>query len=194
MEIVLVLITILLVVLLLTLLKWAHNRYRDVPLYNQIIHKVKKRNLKKEDSFLRMFVAVRRRSERNNLLKFKVDIFKNEKEKAEAVHANFITFNEQDYQKLVLQLREQIQKLTDELAKIADLECGFHGSDYGLPSSTEENWLLFASYIVPSYSAYRACLAAVESNSLLLLRDHCEIRLLYGNKMVSLAEHIHELF
>lgn len=175
MEIVYFALSILLAFTAVLLLKRLYAYRQNIPNY-QIIRKFfKRKKAAKPESepSMRMFAAVRRRR---------------------SARTNLSILEDQDYQTFIQRITVQIQQLNAEWAKLATFDWGFHGSDYGLPSSSEENWLLFASYIVPDHAAYRSCLAVLESDRFLLLRDHCEIRLLYGEKMNDLTVHINELF
>ena len=173
MEILLIFLTILLVLAVVLSLRRAYEYRHRIPYYQNIRNIFKRNKTVKPKPGTRMFAAVRkRRSARTNLL----------------------TLEDHDYRTFIQRITTQIQQLNAEWANIAKFEWGFHGSDYGLPSTGEENWLLFASYSVPDHAAYRACLAVLESDRFLLLRDHCEVRLLYGEKMTDLTAHINELF
>ena len=107
---------------------------------------------------------------------------------------NLPALEAEGHQAFLHQIREQLHQLCAHWATLAMFEWGFHGSDYGLPSPSDDCWLLFASYVVADYAAFRACMATLDSDQLLLLRDHCEIRLLFGEKMTDPSAHLKELF
>jgi hypothetical protein len=87
-----------------------------------------------------------------------------------------------------------LDQLVRQWQNIAPFKWGFHGSEYGLPSSNEESWLLFGSFVVKNHETYRQCLAILQSESFLPLRNQCDIWLLYGEKMGYLPQHTEELF
>jgi hypothetical protein len=173
MEILGIFLAILLAFAIVLLLRRAFEYRQHIPNYRVIRNILKRKKAVKPEPGTRMFAAIRRRR---------------------SARTDLLTLEDHDYRTFILRITAQVQQLNAEWANIAKFECGFHGSDYGLPSTGEENWLLFASYIVPDYAAYRACLAVLESDRFLLLRNHCEIRLLYGEKMTDLTAHINELF
>lgn len=165
------------IILALLLVAIAHRafRHRDkIPYYRPIRNKLKKQKEKPMvEPPQRMFVAIRRHP---------------------AGRAKMMAMEEEEYEekkKITLELMDQLVK---QWSGIATFKWGFHGSEYGLPSSNEEDWLVFASFLVSDHDTYRTCLDMMQSESFIQLRQQFDIRLLYGEKMFSLAHNADELF
>ena len=114
----------------------------------------------------------------------------------QAARTKLLALGDEETEAYVNKIKTDMQSLIDawlENDKVL-YKWGFHGSDYGLPSNGEDNWQLFASFGVPNYETYRKCLSMLEYDEFLALRNHCDIRLLYGEAMQNIPDYIHELF
>jgi hypothetical protein len=114
--------------------------------------------------------------------------------RGQASQDTLLQMTAQEYQTWLQRINFELQNLITAWTPMARFEWGFHGSDHGLPSNNRNNWVLFASFVVPNHPTYRQCLAILETDEYRFLRMHCDIHLLYGEQMGQLHNHVHELF
>lgn len=169
-----IVLTVLVVLGLLMTVKWADQNLHDKTLYIKIKRLFKKsRPEPAPPPMTRMFVAIRRQPGRRPALN---------------------TTDEEEYEANKEKIRGQWRMLLDGWATLVKFTQGFHGSEYGLPSNNNENWILFASYEIASHDTFRDCLAFLGQEQFFVLRNQFDIHLLYGEKMDDLADHLDELF
>ncbi len=169
-----VLLTILLVLLLVIITSKLYRQREDLELYVKIRNLIKKPKPDPDaPPDTRMFVAIRRQP---------------------AGRLALSSAGLEEYEESKQRIRELLAELLDEWEQITKFTFGFHGSEYGLPSNNEENWMLFASFEAASHDLFRACLASLGQEKYFTLRNQLDIRLLYGEKMANLREHADELF
>jgi hypothetical protein len=175
MEIVGLVSAILLALLLVALLHTIFTRRDNIPYYRPIRDKFKKKNEPPPMApTQRMFVAIRR----------------NPNGRAQMMSAD------SDIQEQVKgEMIDLLDKLVQQWSGVAGFQWGFHGSEYGLPSSwAEEGWMLFACFVVADYNSYRTCYDVMQMEPFVGLQKQFDIRLLYGEKMVHLPLNADELF
>jgi hypothetical protein len=166
---------ILLALLLGALAHTIFTKRNKIPYYRPIRDRFKKKKLPPpEEPSQRMFVAIRR----------------NPTGRAQMMAAD---------SEVQEQIKGEMIGLLDNLVKqwsgVAGFKWGFHGSEYGLPSSwAEEGWMLFACFVVLDYDSYRACYDVMQMEPFVGLQTQFDIRLLYGEKMVYLPLNADELF
>ena len=174
MEIISMVLTILLVLLLVMVSAKAYRNRHEIPFYLKLRALIKK---PKPGPLLppttRMFVAIRRQP---------------------AGRMALSSANGEEYEATREQINKQLQELLAGWASMTVFTFGFHGSEYGLPSSNDENWLLFASFEAANHDVYRACLSFLGGEQFFALRNQFDIRLLYGEMMEDLRNHMDELF
>ncbi len=174
MEIITMILTILLVLMLVATAQKAFKLRHDIPFYIKLRNLIKKPKPEPPPPpDTRMFVAIRRHP---------------------AGRLSLSSIAEEEYEAHKNKIKGQMQQLLDGWATLTEFKWGFHGSEYGLPSSNEENWLLFASFQVADHDTFRACLAYLGQEQFLALRNQFDIRLLYGEKMEDPKDHLDELF
>ncbi len=105
-----------------------------------------------------------------------------------------LNLGDEEYEAKKKDVLQLLNDLVQEWSAVAIFKWGFHGSEYGLPSSNEESWVLFAAFVVADHETYRKCLYIMQGDKYMPLRKQCDIRLLYGEKMVELPHHTIELF
>ena len=168
-------IAVLFALLLVALLHTIFTRRDQIPYYRPIRDKFKKKKQQpEEEPIQRMFVAIRRNpAGRAGMMSLETDV--QEQVKGE--------------------MMELLDKLVQQWSIVAGFKWGFHGSEYGLPSSwAEEGWMLFASFVVGDYASYRACYDIMQQEPFVGLQTQFDIRLLFGEQMVHLPLNADELF
>ena len=174
MELLSIVLTILLVLLLVMISANAYHNRRENPFYMKLRALIKK---PKPDPGLppitRMFVAIRRHPAGRMMLS---------------------SADEELYEATKHNINKQLQELLDGWASLTTFMHGFHGSEYGLPSNNDENWLLFASFEAANHDIFRGCLSFLGEEQFFALRNQFDIRLLYGKRMENLGDHADELF
>jgi len=169
-----IVLTVLVVLLLLLAVKWADRNLQDKNIYVRVRHLFKKpRQEPPPPPITRMFVAIRRQSAR----RLAVD-----------------AADEEVYEANKEKIKRQLHVLLAGWAGMTKFTHGFHGSEYGLPSNSDENWILFASFEVANHDTFRDCLAFLGQENFFALRHQYDIRLLYGEKMDDMQDHLDELF
>lgn len=165
------------ILLALLLVVIAHSLYKKrdkIPYYRPIRDKFKKKKQKpEEEPKQRMLVVIRRHP---------------------IGRAALMTADENLYEQIKGNTTALMDRLIREWSAIAQHKWGFHGSEYGLPSSNEENWMLFASFMIKDHDTYKTCLEKMQVEAYLPLRRQCDIRLLYGEEMETLPPYTIELF
>ena len=91
-------------------------------------------------------------------------------------------------------LDAQWQAINSTWQGIGQFNHSFATAERGLPALGDEEWKLFAFYDLPDFSAFGQCIAALEAPQYLLLRNHCEIRFIFGNALASMNQSISRLF
>lgn len=175
MEIVGLVSAILLALLVVAVLHSIFKKRHKLPFYLSIRKIfIKEKEQPPEEPAQRMFVAIRRNPNgRAQMMASEPDI--QEQVKSEMI--------------------DLLDKLVRVWSSVAIFKWGFHGSEYGLPSSwAEEGWMLFACFVVGDYRSYRACYDAMQQEPFVGLQKQFDIRLLYGEKMVHLPLNADELF
>ena len=174
MEIVGLVSTILLALVLVIIAQRMIGNWEKIPLFSKIWNRFKKKKPDQgEEPPLRMFVAVRRHP---------------------VGRAEMMKMEDEEYETKKKSVLSQMDDLVKQWSTVATFKWGFHGSEYGLPSSNDENWMLFASFVVPNHEIYRLCLDMMQAETFLPLRNQCDIRLAYGEKMETLPQTTIELF
>ncbi|RPI03501.1 MAG: hypothetical protein EHM72_01375 [Calditrichaeota bacterium] len=174
MEIVYFLLAILVAFVAVLMVRRIYDVRHNIPLYPQMRQWTKtKKGQPPPPPATRLFMAVRR---------------------GQASQTSLLQMANQEYQAWLLRISTELDNLIKEWSHLASFEWGFRGSDYGLPSNNENNWMLFATFIVADHPSYRQCMAILESDAYLFLRNNCDIHLLYGEQMGQLHSHVHELF
>ncbi len=175
MELLYIVLTILGVFLLLLVARMLQKKLEQQKWYDNFLKFIglRKKTLPVPEPTSRMFVVIKRH---------------------QAGRGNLLFLDQESLGTYVNSINEQMQELVGEWSTCSKYKWGFHGSDYGLPSNGEDNWQLFASFMVPSYEMYRQCLMILEQDKYISLRNQCDIRLLYGEEMTSLPEFMFELF
>ncbi|MBN1464731.1 hypothetical protein JXA02_03145 [candidate division KSB1 bacterium] len=148
---------------------YRHN----IPLYRVIRGRFRRKKAAPEEPSQRMFVAIRRLPEGRKAM---------------------LNLEDEEYEARKRAVLGLLNDLVGEWSTAATFKWGFHGSEYGLPSSNEESWVLFATFVVADHEAYRQCLNIMQGDKYMPLRKQCDIRLLYGEKMAALPLHTIELF
>ena len=121
----------------------------------------------------RMLVAVRRR---------------------QAGMVRFLNMNPEEQASHLQALEMQWQALNVKWQEMGIFHHGFDSAERGLPSTGDDDWKLFAFYDLPDFAAYGNCVAALEAPQFLLLRNHCEIRFIFGKTLASMNQSISRLF
>ncbi|MBN1560706.1 hypothetical protein JW998_10680 [candidate division KSB1 bacterium] len=173
MEIVGLIGAVLLALSLALVLQRASRHGDKIPYYRDIRKKFKKKAAAPVEPSQRMFVAIRRHP---------------------VGRAAMMNLGDEDYEAKKKSVVDLMNELVREWSAVATFKWGFHGSEYGLPSSNDENWVLFASFVVENHDAYRGCLEVLQLDKYIPLRKQCDIRLLYGEKMEQLSQHTIDLF
>ncbi len=175
MEIVGLISAILLALLLVAILHTIFTKRNEIPYYRPIRDKFKKKKQKPpEEPIQRMFVAIRRHPNGR---------------------AQLMSLESEVQEQVKNELRTLLEGLVRQWSGVAEFKWGFHGSEYGLPSSwAEEGWMLFACFVVSDYDSYRACYDVMQMEPFVGLQGQFDIRLLYGEKMTHLPHHSDELF
>ena len=169
-----IMLTVLVVLSLVMAVKWADYNFQDRKLYVKIRYFYKKpKEEEPPPPITRMFVAIRRQSARRLAMRYA---------------------DEEEYEANREKIREQLKLLLEGWSSLTNFMHGFHGSEYGLPSNSEENWILFASYEIANHDTFRDCLAFLGQEHFFALRNQFDIHLLYGEKMDDLQDHVDELF
>ncbi|MBN1481466.1 hypothetical protein EH223_03800 [candidate division KSB1 bacterium] len=165
------------ILLALILVAITHSLYKKrdkIPYYRPIRDKFKRKKKKPEkEPTQRMLVVIRRHP---------------------IGRAALMTLEESQYEEQKARTLALMEQLVREWSEVAQHKWGFHGSEYGLPSSNDENWMLFAAFVVKDHDTYRKCLERMQSETYLPLRRQCDIRVLYGEEMERLPSHTVELF
>jgi len=108
--------------------------------------------------------------------------------------ARFMQIPAEGQKEVVENTRNAFADLHKEWSNHVKYMHGFDGSDVGLVSNTENEWLHFALYNAEGYEAYRECQRILDSEKYLTLKNEFDIRLLFGDQMKSPASRLHELF
>lgn len=174
MEVLSMVLTIILVLLIVMLSSKAYDVRHDVSLYMKIRALIKKPKPEiPPPPMTRMFAVIRRQP---------------------AGRISLSSADSETYETIRETVETQFQELLEAWASLTTFTFGFHGSEYGLPSNNDENWLLFASFEAASHDIYRRCLSLLGSKQFFALRNQLDIRLLYGEKMDDMRDHVEELF
>jgi len=174
MEIVGLVSAILLALLIVALAHTIFTKRNEIPYYRPIRDKFKRKAQPLLEPTQRMFVAIRRQP---------------------AGRTAMMSLPEEEYERSKSELIARFALLHEHWSSAAVYKWGFHGSEYGLPSTVpEEGWILFACYMVPDHKSYRYCYEIMQSKHFISLHNQFDIRLLYGEQMNSLVQNADELF
>jgi len=171
MQILYLILTILIVLTAALSAQRAYQNRYNIPAYRRWRDRFRKK--KPDLPTTRMFVAVRRRKDWKSY---------------------FSSLEHTEYEAAISRTVDQVRELVKDWGKLVIFESGFQGAPYGLPSNSDEDWLLFALFIVEDYNAYKNCLRILEGEKFFYLRNQCDIRLLYGEQMDDLSATIERLF
>ena len=108
--------------------------------------------------------------------------------------SRFIELNYSDQEHHLNILDSEWVKLNTRFSQVGDYAGGFISSKSGLPSGSEDEWTTFGLYDLPDYDAYQVCRESLDENQFQNLRNHIDIRLIFGRNLMDLQGVVRQLF
>lgn len=94
----------------------------------------------------------------------------------------------------IREMEREWQALNNRFMSFGLFAEGVTTSSAGLPSGGEEDWSILGIYDLPDHDAFLNCKDVMEDDQFTPLRNHCDIRLISGERIKSMENQIKRLF
>lgn len=108
--------------------------------------------------------------------------------------SRFIQMDVSEQSAHIRELEREWQALNNRFMSFGVFAEGFTTSGTGLPSGGEEDWSILGVYDLPDHDAFLNCKDVMDDDQFTPLRNHCDIRLISGERMESMENQIRKLF
>ncbi|NOY61354.1 MAG: hypothetical protein GXO75_20770 [Calditrichaeota bacterium] len=108
--------------------------------------------------------------------------------------SRFIQMDVNEQAAHIKELEREWQALNNRFMSFGIFAKGFTTSGSGLPSGGEEDWAILGIYDLPDHDAFLNCKDVMDDDQFTPLRNHCDIRLISGERMESMENQIRRLF
>lgn len=94
----------------------------------------------------------------------------------------------------IREMEREWQALNNRFLSFGLFAEGFSTTASGLPSGGEEDWSILCIYDLPDHNAFLNCKDIMEDDQFTPLRNHCDIRLIAGERIESAENQMRKLF
>ena len=108
--------------------------------------------------------------------------------------SRFIQMDVSEQEAHIRELEREWQALNNRFMSFGVFAEGFTTPGSGLPSGGEEDWAILSIYDLPDHDAFLNCKDVMEDDQFTLLRNHCDIRLISGERIESMDNQMRKLF